>query len=99
MLNVMQRAERWLCSPLDIASLVAFRVLFGLLMAAGVARFVAKGWLHTQLIQPAFHFAYPGLEFIQPWPGSLMYWHFALMFAAALGIALGLWYRVSAALF
>ena len=31
--------------PVDIASLAAFRFLFGLLMAAAMVRFLAKGWV------------------------------------------------------
>ena len=46
--------------PRDIASLAAFRILFGLLMAAAMARFLARGWVRELYTAPAFHFAYPG---------------------------------------
>ena len=36
---------RLLEAPVDIAALAAFRILFGTMMAFGMARFLAKGWV------------------------------------------------------
>lgn len=83
-------------APVDVASLAAFRVLFGLVMAASVLRFVAKGWVGLFFVQPATHFTYPGLSFVKPWPGVLMHAHYACLFVLALGIAAGFCYRFCA---
>jgi vitamin K-dependent gamma-carboxylase len=68
----------------------------GLLLAI---RFFAHGWIDTLYIQPEYHFSYPGFGWVSVWPGSGMYFHFALLGLAAAGIALGYRYRLSAAVF
>jgi len=83
-------------APVDVASLAAFRILFGLLMAAAVARFLAKGWVRAFFVDPVVHFTYPGLSFVRPWPGPLMHAHYACLFVLALGIATGYCYRFCA---
>ena len=83
-------------APVDIASLAAFRMLFGLVMAASVARFMAKGWVDAFFVEPSAHFPYPGLAFVRPWPSALMHAHFACLFVLALGIAFGCCYRLCA---
>jgi hypothetical protein len=83
-------------APVDIASLAAFRVLFGLVMAASVARFMAKGWVDAFFVEPAAHFHYPGFAFVRPWPPVLMHAHFACLLVLALGIAFGCCYRLCA---
>ena len=85
-----------LTAPVDIASLAAFRALFGGVLALAAVRCIVKGWVHTQYIQPRFHFAYPHLDFVQPWPGPGMYLHFAALVLAALGLALGAHTRLCA---
>src|SRR5581483_3016534 len=86
-------------APVDIASLAAFRILFGMVMAFGMVRFIAKGWVRELYVEPAFHFAYPGFGWIHPWPDALMHVHFLLLALLALGMALGFFYRVCATLF
>src|SRR5262245_49580238 len=83
----------------DIASLAAFRVLFGAVMFVAVVRFVAKGWVATQLTGPAFHFSYGPFTFVRPLPEPWMCVYFVVLALAAAGIALGLLYRLSAAVF
>lgn len=93
--RILARAQ----APVDPASLVAFRIGFGLLLFAAIVRFWAKGWIHEYFIEPRLFFPYWGFELLRPWPGWGMYAHFAVMGIAALGIAAGLWYRLSAAVF
>ena len=81
--------------PVCGASAAAFRILFGLLGVAAVARFAAKGWINELYIQPAHHFTYSGFWWVQPWPGPGMYIHFALLGLASLCVALGFRYRLS----
>lgn len=83
----------------DVASQAAFRALFGAVMFVAVLRFVAKGWVATQLTEPAFHFTYGPFALVRPWPEPWMHVHFAVLAIAAAGIALGLFYRVSATVF
>lgn len=88
-----------LFAPVDRASLVAWRVMFGLLMAFAAARFFAYGWIDEHYLTPRVLFPFAGLEWIRPWPGVGMYVHFALMGLAALGVAAGVAYRPSALVF
>lgn len=88
----------YLSAPIDVASLALFRVLFGLVLSAAALRFVWKGWVRTQLIEPVFHFTYPYFEFVRPWPAPLMYAHFGVLIVAGLSLALGFRSRLSAAI-
>src|SRR4026209_1618252 len=85
--------------PVDLASLAAFRIMFGLLMAAGIIRFRAKGWVSELYTKPLFHFSYPGFEWVRALPEGFMQAHFVFLALLALGIAAGLFYRVCIALF
>ncbi|MGH2532086.1 MAG: HTTM domain-containing protein [Thermomicrobiales bacterium] len=88
-----------LFAPVDIASIVAFRIVFGLIMLWEVYRYVAHGWIAQYYINPPYNFPYVGFEWVKPWPGYGMYFHFFALGVLALCIALGLWYRVATALF
>ncbi|MBY6187608.1 HTTM domain-containing protein [Marinobacter hydrocarbonoclasticus] len=85
--------------PISIASLVVFRIAFGLTMLVEVGRFFWFGWINSYYLSPPFLFKYFGFEWVSVWPGDGLYWHFGLMGLAALGIALGCFYRLSATLF
>lgn len=88
-----------LVEPVDIASLVMARVFFGLLMLWMVIRYFGKGWIGKYWIEPEFNFGYFGLDWVAPWPGDGMYWHFLALGALAVLIVFGLLYRLAAALF
>ncbi len=85
--------------PVDPSSLAALRIAFGLLMTIEVIRFFALGWVKEEYIDPPFHFTYAGFEWVKPWPGEGMYWHFALLGLCAIGVTIGFAYRASAGLF
>jgi hypothetical protein len=89
---------RWF-EPVDAASLVAFRIAFGILMCVEVIRFFAYGWIDRYFIVPTFHFTYFGFWWVRPWAGPGMHVHFAALGILALFVAAGIWYRASAALF
>jgi vitamin K-dependent gamma-carboxylase len=94
-------SHRWtaaLSAPVDVASLVFLRVAFGLLMAWEVYRYFALDRVRRYFIEPQFFFSYFGFDWVKPWPGSGMYWHFAAVGVLSLCVAAGLLYRVSAAL-
>jgi len=50
-------------------------------------------------VEPRFHFAFYGLDWIRPWPGVGMELHWLALGVLATGIMLGIWYRISATLF
>jgi vitamin K-dependent gamma-carboxylase len=91
--------ERYIAVPVDIASLASFRILFGSIMALAMVRFLAKGWVTQFYVAPKFYFSYPGFAWVHPWPDPWMHVHFVLLAVLALGIALGFFYRICAALF
>lgn len=68
-------------------------------MVISCVRFIALGWIDEQYIQPTMHFPYQGFEWVVSLGSPGMYWVFGVMTAAALGIMLGAWYRVSAVVF
>jgi vitamin K-dependent gamma-carboxylase len=88
-----------LFAPVDIASLVFFRIAFGVLMLWEVWRYFDYGWIRRDYIDPTHHFSYYGFGWVQPWPGIGMYVHFFVLGVLAFCIAFGLWYRVSTFLF
>jgi hypothetical protein len=88
-----------LTRPVDVASLVAARIAFGVLMIVAMARYFVHGWIEQLFVGPTIFFPYAGFEWVRPWPEAGMYLHFALLGVLALGIAAGCWYRASAALF
>lgn len=83
----------------SIASLVAFRILFGLTMLVSTVRFVARGWVDSLYLEPTYHFTYWGFSWVQPWPAFWMYMHFILLGVCALCICIGFYYRLAAAVF
>ncbi len=94
--------DRWLLrlgAPVDIASLVFFRICFGLVLHWEIWRFFTRQRIEAIYIAPAFHFKYLGFGWVDPLPGNGMYVVFGLLGILALGIAFGLFYRVSCVLF
>lgn len=82
--------------PVDNSSQVVFRIAFGAALAAFAWSTLTSPSLAADYIQPVIHLTYYGFDWVRPWAGDGMYVHFLLMFAAAVGVSLGLWYRVSA---
>lgn len=95
----MTQRFKGLFAPVDIASLVYFRLLFGGIMLWEVWRFLGQGRIEDYYLRPVFQFKYYGFEWVQTWPGIGLYLHFIVLGIAAICIILGLWYRLSAAVF
>ncbi len=72
---------------------------FGFLMLASVLRFIAKGWVYTMYVKPKLFFPYFGFEWVKPFGETGMYILFIALAIAALFIALGFLYRISATFF
>src|SRR5688500_13272756 len=81
--------------PVYSASLALFRILFGLMIFAGVLRFWLKGWIGELYVQPGFFFHFYGFGWVQPL-GTYTYLLFFICGISALFFALGLFYRISA---
>jgi vitamin K-dependent gamma-carboxylase len=81
--------------PVDLASLAAFRIGFGVLLLAATLRYFSHGWIAEYFLQPAHFFKYWGFGWVKPWPGAGMYVHFGLMALCALGVIVGYRYRIS----
>ena len=94
-----RRLAEALVRPVDGASLAAFRILFGLLMAGSLVRFIASGWIETFYGEPSFHFTYWGFGWIEPLPVAGMVALHAALAVCALAIAVGFHHRLFAALF
>ena len=95
----LRRLTHRLFEPIDIASLVYFRVVFGGIALWEVWRYLSNGWIERYYIIPKFHFTYHGFDWVQPWPGDGMYYHFYALGILAFFIAVGFLYRLSATLF
>lgn len=95
----LRQLRQRLSEPVDTAWLVVVRILFGLIMLWEVVRYFDRDWIRKYWIDPEFHFRYFGFDWVTPWPGDGMYWHFLALGCLALCITLGLFYRVAATLF
>ena len=80
----------------SIASLVIFRVVFGVLMIISTLRFMMAGWINEHFIDPPFHFKFYGFEWVEVLSPFGMYVLHGVMLLASVGITLGLFYRLSA---
>lgn len=86
-------------APVPLDSLVVFRVWFGLLMLLDAVSFMSNGWVETTFIEPPFLFKYYFFEWVHPWPGQGMHFHFVALVMLSFCIMTGLFYRVASVLF
>ncbi len=93
--SLRNRLSNRLSSPVDGASLAAFRVLYGALAAFGAFRFLAYGWIDAFYVAPTYHFTYWGFSWVQPLSSTGMHVVFAVMLALGVLIALGCFYRIA----
>lgn len=80
---------------IPIAPLVAFRVVFGILMIISTLRFITSGWINEHFVDPQFHFKFYGFERVEVLSPFWMYVLHGMMLLASVGITLGLLYRFS----
>ena len=89
-----------LFQPIDIASLVFIRILFGLLAFAEITGIWTYYHLYSGKFNPDnFQFPYYGFEWVRPLPEPFMSIVFLITMAAAICIMLGKWYRISTIIF
>jgi vitamin K-dependent gamma-carboxylase len=94
-----ERIRERLLRPVDGAGPAAFRILFGGVMFVALVRFLTSGWIPTFYGEPGFFFKYWGFHWVPVAPVAVMYALYGALAVLALFIALGLFYRASAALF
>ena len=87
--------NKFLFKHIDNTGLILWRVVFGALIAIEGFGAIATGWVRRTLVEPNFTFNFIGFEFLQPLPGDLMYWYFALMGTFGILVMLGYKYRFS----
>jgi hypothetical protein len=97
--GLRDRVVEKLLEPVDIASIVVFRIAFGAILAWEVFRYFKNGWIGAYWIQPDFYFTYFGFGWLSPLPGDGMYFLWAVLGVAAVCMLVGLAYRVSATVF
>lgn len=98
-MNFFKKYIKRLNTPVSIAPLVVFRIIFGFLMGLSIVRFAWHGWIDSLYIQPVYYFSYYGFEWILR-PDELgIYFLFGVMFLSSIGVMLGFWYRLSSLLF
>jgi vitamin K-dependent gamma-carboxylase len=83
----------------DIASLVFFRIAFGLLMIRQTCFYLLHNRIAHLWIEPRFLFKYYGFSWVNPPPGNGLYILWAVLALLAVFIAAGFLYRSSALLF
>jgi hypothetical protein len=95
----LARVREHAFTQVDIASLIFFRIAFGLLMTWQVWRYFSYHRIGQFWLEPPLLFKYYGFSWVHPWPGNGLYVHWAILGVLALFIAIGLFYRASALLF
>jgi vitamin K-dependent gamma-carboxylase len=96
---IAERIRHAALRPVDIASLAAFRIIFGAVMFVGLIRFLFTGWIEKMYGEPHFFFTYPGFDWVTPFPVWAMYVHYSVLALLALAISLGAFHRIACALF
>jgi vitamin K-dependent gamma-carboxylase len=90
---------RWAHQPVSAESTVVFRAGFGLVMAFWCFDYLRTGRVSLLCSPDVFHFSYPGLEWVRPWPGHGMNLQFIAMMMSALCVGAGAMYRAATVAF
>lgn len=96
---VLSRLVARLAAPVDGASLAVFRACFGLVMAWEAVRYLGYDRVRRYWVEPAFHFHYPGFEWVRPLPEPGMTLAWVAVGVLGLLVATGTLFRLSAGLF
>lgn len=83
--------------PRDAASLVFFRVTFGLILLWEATRFFVNGLIDSVYLEPPLHFTYLGFGWVRPLSEEWLTLHFVLLGVAALLLTLGMLTRLASA--
>ena len=102
-MQIMTEINHWinqlLNKKINIAPLVLFRIIFGVMMFASTLRFILKGWVKEFYIDPNYYFTYYGFDWVTPFKENGMYILFGLLLCCTLFITFGLFYRISISIY
>lgn len=91
----MQTFKHKLQTPISIAPLIVYRLLFGIMVGYGCLWSISKGDIETRYLEPSFFFKYYGFEWLSFVGAEGIYILYGLWFFSALGIFFGAFYRIS----
>ncbi len=97
--NLYKKFLQHINQPVDNSGLVAFRIIFGLLICAESIGAIATGWVEETFVAPVFSFTFIGFEWLQPLLGSGMYFYYGTMGALAICVMIGFRYKLTLSLF
>lgn len=97
-MTLKQKLSNLLFEAWDISSLVVFRVAFGAILFWEVVRHFQYDWIRAYWIEPDFYFSYEWFEWLKPWGGQGMIFHFYLLGILSILIMVGLFYRLATVL-
>lgn len=89
----------FLFRPVDVSTLVSFRLFFGAILFWEVIRYFYNYKIQSVYIDNTFHFTYALFDFVAPLPGNWMFLVFIVLGITAVLIALGWFYRQAAIVF
>ncbi|WP_037574891.1 HTTM domain-containing protein [Sporocytophaga myxococcoides] len=84
---------------IDNSGIVAFRIVFGIIIFIETSGAILTGWVYDIFIEPKYVFNYISIEWLKPLPGNGMYFYYATMSLLGLAIAAGLFFRLASILF
>ncbi len=84
-----------LWNPVNNSRLIAFRVLFGMVMAMECIGSIANGEVNRRFIQTHYNFTFIGFDWLNALHGKMMYAYFGVMVLVAILVSIGLFYRVA----
>ncbi len=87
--------EKFLFKHIDNSPLIVFRIIFGLLLFLESVGAIFTGWITRTLVEPKFTFNFIGFEFLQPLPGSGMYFYYLIMGLFGFCVMIGYRYRLA----
>lgn len=90
----MQRLKEIFFKPIDIASLVFFRIAAGILLSGEQLNQFFTGD-YKNYLEPKFHFSYLFFPWLKPFPETGMYALWAVTILAGFFVAAGAFYRVA----
>lgn len=92
------KIQERLWAPCDVAGVAFFRAAFALTILCHVYLYFSKNYISSYFGAPEHHLSYFGFEWVQPFGVAGMRRVYYLMALAAVGVFLGLMYRISAVL-
>ncbi len=92
---ILSKTQQFFFKPIDNSQIVLFRMLFGFLMAVESFGAIGTGWVKKTLIDPQFTFSFFGFGWLQPLPGTGMYFYFILMGIVSLMVMIGYRYKLN----